>query len=197
MINELNKRKQPENLLAGARKFPLLRALALLNIRIYMNYLRILPLLTSAFLVSACSTNHTQYSLPENQLYGTWNCQMDFQEEDVKLSFDYDITYVRNGKSNGFGSFKFKAPDIPEMEYSIADSSNWELNNGYLIETTTEIKLVNISHPEFDDLLNLESMFPQNLSESSEILVLNDSLLKTKSESDGTIISCNKVVNES
>lgn len=162
-----------------------------------MNYFKVLPFITGAFLISACSTNHTQYSLPESKLYGTWNCQLDLQEEDMKLSLDYDVTYVRNGKSNAFGSMKFKAADFPQMEYSIADSSTWEINNGYLIETTTEIKVVNISHPEFDEFLNLESMFPQNLSESSEILVLNDSILKTKSESDGSIISCNKAVNES
>lgn len=162
-----------------------------------MNYLKALPLITSSLLMSACSTNHIQYELPETKLYGTWNCKVNFQEEDVKLSLDYDVTYIRNGKSNGFGILKFKAPDIPEMEYSMADSSSWELDNGYLIETTTEIKLVNISHPEFDELLNLESMFPQNISESSEILVLNNSLLKVKSETDGTIYSCNKVLSES
>ena len=104
---------------------------------------------------------------------------------------------VRNGRSNGFGSLKVIAPDMPEVEYSIADSSNWEVNKSYLIETTKEIKIINISHPELEYFFNLESMFPQNLSDSSEVLVLNDSVFKTKSESDGTIISCNRVVNES
>ena len=157
-----------------------------------MNYLKVLPLLTSAFMISACSSNHQKYPLLENKLYGTWSCQMDIEEEDFKLALDYEVTYVRNGKSNGFGTLKVKSPDIPEMEYSIADSSIWELDSRYLIETTTEIKIVNISHPEFDDFFNLESMFPKNLSGSSEILILSDSLLKTKDESDGTIISCIK-----
>jgi len=162
-----------------------------------MNYLKALPLITSTLLISACSTSHVQYTLPETNLYGTWSCKINFQEEDVKLSIDYDVTYIRNGRSNGFGILKLKAQDIPEMEYSIADSSSWEIVNGYLIKITAEIKLVNISHPGFDELLNLESMFPQNISESSEILFLNNSLLKVKSETNGTVYSCNKVAGES
>ena len=75
----------------------------------------------------------------------------------------------------------------------MADSSNWEYKNGYLIQTSTEIKLVNISHPEFDDAFNLERLFPQNISESSKVLILNDSQLKVKSETDGTVYSCNKI----
>jgi hypothetical protein len=110
---------------------------------------------------------------------------------------DYVVTYIRNGKSNGFGLLKLKLPELPEMEYSFADSSNWELNNGYLVESTIEIKLVNVSHPDVEDVWDLENMLPQNISESSEVLVLNNSLLKVKSESDGTIYSCNKVANKS
>lgn len=163
-----------------------------------MKYLRVLPLITSIIITTGCSTSSTvsNYSRMD-QLYGTWNCKLSMEEEGVKVAMDYDVSYVRNGKSNGFGTIIFKAPELPEMEYSIAASSNWEYKSGYLIETTTEIKLVNISHPEFDEVFNLESMFPQNISESSEILVLNNSELKLKSESDGMVYSCDKVLHKS
>jgi len=159
-----------------------------------MKFLRVLPLVTSALLMSACgNTDYANNNTPEALLYGDWNCKLSAEEEGVKTTLDYNVTYVRNGKSNSFGVLKFQAPDIPELEYSISDSANWELKNGYLVETTTEIKLVNVSHPEFDKFLNLESMFPQNISESAKILVLNDSLLTVKSESSGEISTCNKV----
>jgi hypothetical protein len=85
----------------------------------------------------------------------------------------------------------FKA-EFRILPYSVAASMEWELENGYLIETSREIKLVTISQPEFDEKFNLESLFPQNISESSEVLVVNKSLLKLKSETDGMVHSCDK-----
>ncbi len=135
-------------------------------------------------------------SSPETKIYGLWNCKLTSEEEDIKVSMDVDISYTRNGKSNGFGTLTLQAPDFPKMEYSIASSSNWEYQNGYLIETTTEINLLNVSHPELDGIFNLGDFFPQNISESSEILVLDDSTLTLKSESYGTIYSCEKVTHK-
>ena len=159
-----------------------------------MKYLRVLPILTGIIIATGCSTSSTVSNYSRlDQLYGSWNCKLSMEEAGVRVAMNYDVNYVRNGKANGFGTIIFKAPELPEMEYSMAGSSHWEYENGYLIETTTEIKLVNVSHPEFDEVFNLESMFPQNISESSEILVLNNSVLKLKSESDGTVYSCDKV----
>ncbi|PKF56408.1 hypothetical protein CW748_10675 [Alteromonadales bacterium alter-6D02] len=163
-----------------------------------MKHLKALPLIASIIITTGCSTsgNVDNYS-PQTQLFGLWHCSLSLEEEGVKVAMDYEVNYVRNGKSNGFGTLIFKAPDLPEMEYSMAASTNWEYQNGYLIETSTEIKLVNLSHPEFDEVLNLESLFPQNISESSEVLVLNNTLLTLKSESDGTVYSCDKVAHKS
>jgi len=137
----------------------------------------------------------TRNSKLEEKLYGKWNCKLDLEVENVKISFDYDVRYIRNGKSNGFGTLKFKIPNFPEMKYSMADSSVWELKNGYLIEITEEIRMVSLSDSALDEVFDFESMFPQNISESSKILVLNDSLLKVKSETEGTVVSCNKILN--
>jgi hypothetical protein len=163
-----------------------------------MKHLKALPLIAGIIFTAGCSTssNVDDYS-PQTQLYGLWHCSSSFEEEGFKVALDYEVNYVRNGKSNSFGTLIFKSPDLPEMEYSIASSANWEYQNGYLIETSTEIKLVKLSHPEFDDVFNLESKFPQEISESSEVLVLNNTLLTRKSESDGTVSSCAKVVHKS
>lgn len=153
----------------------------------------LLPLtITTVFLSGCANAWNTPASINEADLYGSWNCKISDEEDGVKISMDYDVSYIRNGKSNGFGVLKFKAPDVPEMEYSFADSSDWELKGGYLIETSTEIKLVNVSHPEFDKVFNLESLFPQNVSESSKVLVLNENILRLKSETDGMEYSCNR-----
>jgi hypothetical protein len=162
-----------------------------------MKHLKALPLIASLIITTGCSTSgNVDNHSPETLLYGLWNCSLTLNEEGVEISMDYEVNYVRNGKSNSFGTLIFKAGHALEMEYSLATSTNWEYQSGYLIETSTEIKLVNLSHPEFDEVFNLERLFPQNVSESSEVLVLNNNLLTLKSESDGTVYSCNKVVNK-
>lgn len=161
-----------------------------------MKSIKVLSFVAVAIAAAGCtSPTPVKNTLAESQLYGSWNCKVYLVEEDIRVDMDYDVTYFRNGMSNGFGTLKIKVPDLPEMEYSVTDSSGWEFQNEYLVETTKEIKLVNISHPGFDDLLNLEQMFPQNISESSEVLILNDSILKVKSETDGSVYSCNKLPN--
>lgn len=163
-----------------------------------MKHLKALPLIASIIMTTGCSTSeHVDNYFLQTQLYGLWHCSLSFEEEGGKVDLDYEVNYVRNGKSNSYGTLIYKAHELPEIEYSMATSANWEYQNGYLIETSTEIKLVNLSHPKFDELLNLESLMPQNISESSEVLVLNNTLLMLKSESDGIVYSCDRVVHKS
>jgi len=159
-----------------------------------MKICKISSVVIFAIVASGCgATSQAQSIPPEDRLYGGWNCKHSVESEGTKVHVEYVTSYIRNGKSNSFGILKIETPELPEMEYSIASSAQWEVKGGYLIETADEIKLANVSHPEFDKILNLESMFPQKVSESYEILTLSSSILKIKSETDGSIISCIKV----
>jgi hypothetical protein len=156
-----------------------------------------LKYLTLTFFIastSACANNVIAETDKNHLLYGTWNCKATLEGDGGKVSLDIDTTYVRNGKLNSFGTLQLNYPEIPEIQYSYADSGSWEINDGYLISTTSEVKLVNISHPELDKVLNLEDMFPQNISESSQILKLTKTELSLKDESDGEIYNCSKKV---
>lgn len=102
-------------------------------------------------------------------------------------------TYVRNGRSNSMGSMRVKfAQEFPEVTYSIAGSSSWEVQNGYLITTVEDVKIVNLSHPELDKLINLTEMLPKNISESQEVVELSDTKLTLKSESNGALYQCQR-----
>lgn len=163
-----------------------------------MKHLKALLPIASIFMITGCSiSSNVDNSSPQSKLYGLWHCSSSLEEDEVKFIMDYEVYYVRNGKSNSYGTLILKALDFPEIEYSVMTSANWEYKNGYLIETSTEIKLVNISHPGFDEVFNLESVLPQNINESSEVLVLNNTLLTLKSEIDGTVVSCEKVAQKS
>ena len=160
-----------------------------------MKIINYLPIAVLAISITACK----EESKPKtnDMLYGNWNCQESSEDENLKLSMDYDVNFVRNGTSNAFGILKLKLPETPELEYSYADSSKWEVIDGYLITMSTEVKIINVSHPGIDDVFNLGELFPQNISDSSKILKLNETELSLQGESDGEIYTCSKVVNNS
>ncbi|MEG3759939.1 hypothetical protein V5096_18530 [Pseudoalteromonas carrageenovora] len=129
----------------------------------------------------------------DEKIYGSWNCQNSHEANGSKIILETEDTYVRNGRSNSFGIMKAKlAPELPEIEYSIAGSATWNIDDGYLVTTLDDIKVVNLSHPELDKVINLQDFLPKNLSESSKILELSTTKLSLKSESDGTVYHCTK-----
>lgn len=132
----------------------------------------------------------SQSSGPAEKLPGRWNCEVASEQDGVKMSMDYAVTYSGDGTADASGRLRLKTAQLPEMEYSISSRSEWEISDGHLVETSNDIDVVNLSHPHFDRLFNLQSMIPENATETSEILVLDDSRLRTQSEKYGTITDC-------
>ncbi len=161
-----------------------------------MNKIALLPL--SAFLlysVTACASQNIEPPSLKKGLLGSWDCSLSIEDNDLKMTIESEDTYVRNGRSNSFGSLKAKfAANLPEIEYSVAGTATWEILDGFLVSTLTDIKIVNLSHPEFDEIFNLQEMFPTNVSDSSEIIELTKTKLTLKSESDGHIYMCGRQV---
>jgi hypothetical protein len=161
--------------------------------RISMKYFKFTLLMILSLPWLVYSANNPAI-IDENILFkGTWNCSYEIKKDGMELSIITEDNYVRNGRSNSFGTLMIKlAPDIPKMEYFIAGSALWEIKNKYLITTLQDISIKNLSHPEFDEEFNLENMIPKNISESSEIIELSNSKLSLKSEADGVIYSCTR-----
>ena len=159
-----------------------------------MNKILFLPI--SAFLLysaTASANQNIEPSILKTNLLGSWNCLTSLEEDDFSMIIETEDTYVRNGRSNSFGTLKAKfAEELPEIEYSIGATGTWEILDGYLVDTLTDIKVVNISHPEFDSVFNLQDFFPTNISFSSEVIELTKSKLTLKSESDESIYECER-----
>lgn len=136
------------------------------------------------------SSAYSQESGPDARLYGSWNCELSSEGDGMTMEMEYDVAYARNGTANGSGTLWLKTGQFPEMVYSVASHSEWEITAGHLVQTASEIDLVNTSHPHFDRLFNPKSLIPDNASESSEILLLDESRLRMRSESYGTIVNC-------
>ena len=148
-------------------------------------------------LLSLCACAQTQSVINVNNLYGGWDCKYSEEYEGIMINMDFITDYVRNGRTTTFGTISANMTDNFELSYTMALSGNWEIRDSYLIETTTEIKAVNIDHPEYDDIIDFESLIPRNFSESSKILELTNKKLSIRSEFDGTILNCYKKTNKS
>ena len=159
-----------------------------------MNKILFLPI--SAFLLYSATASANQNIEPstlKTNLLGSWSCSTSLEEDDFSMITETEDTYVRNGRSKSFGTLKAKfTEELPEIEYSIAATGTWEIIDGYLVDTLTDIKVVNLTHPEFDSIFNLQDLFPTNISFSSEVIELTKSKLTLKSETDDSIYECER-----
>lgn len=150
----------------------------------------VITLLTA---VSACANETLATADMNKKLIGSWNCQYNGVENGSQISIRTEDTYTLNGRSKSSGFIKVRlAPEAPEMVYSLAGNANWKVSQGFLLTTITDLKIVNVSHPEFDRIMNLQAMIPENRSDTSRILELTASRLSLKIASVGRIYNCNK-----
>lgn len=143
--------------------------------------------------VSGCASEPYPIYAHRQNILGVWDCATTFEEHDLHLKIESKDTFLRNGASHSFGIMTAKfSSDMPEISYSVAGTFTWKIEGKYLIEMATDLKIVNLTHPEFDEVMKLQDIFPTNISESSEILRLTESELIVDSESGGGIYKCTK-----
>ena len=158
-----------------------------------MQHINALPLFALTIFVSTSVVASDSKAFDQKNLHGSWNCKHAMEDANTKMTIDYNIDYLPDGKSNGNGTILLRMQNFPEMEYSLSNSSTWEVSTGSLILSSTKFKLINRSHPELDSILNLESLFTQNIQESSTILELSSSRFVAQSDSYGGVFSCSKI----
>lgn len=157
-----------------------------------MKLFKFAPIVAVLLCVSASMADVTKQEINPEKLLGTWRCDVTVEEGDIKINIISDDIYIRNGKSNSFGTMTFQSKDTPAITYSVVANGTWEINRNFLISTYTNLKFVNLTHPELDKIINLQDFFPENVSDSAEIIELSDNILSVKSESNGQRIHCTK-----
>jgi hypothetical protein len=150
--------------------------------------------LSPVLLFVGCASHPAQYMTTEEKLYGTWYCEFSQQSESGSFSMSSEDTYVRNGRLDSFGFVSFRVPELPgvELEYSITYTADWEVQGKYIVQKIDDLKIINTSHPGLDDEFKFGDFFPENLSESSEIIRISETKLVLRSESDNGIYKCTR-----
>ena len=122
-----------------------------------------------------------------------WECEMTHEDKEIGsvIKIQTIDKYIRNNTTNSIGTIKIKFPQIEdEIIYSMSSISSWELDSEYMISTLQTIKIKNISHPEFDEFLNMEELFPENLSTSAKIVKLDNEELILQEEATDMKVFC-------
>lgn len=146
-------------------------------------------------LVASCSSKDSGTASVEKRISGEWDCTYSLDEGATRMSLAAKEIYMMNGVSNSIGLFKAKfSSRLPEIEYRLSGTSSWKVEDGFLVSTLNSIDVVNLSHPEFDDLIDLKEIMPLNVADRSEIVELSDSKMTLKSESDNELYHCKRAL---
>lgn len=160
-----------------------------------MRPLKLIPVLFSATIIAGCASTPTDPTYRNQQnILGTWNCTSEVTdvENGVRTTANFESSYVRSGISNSVGNLTIEIKGFPALNYAVTTSATWEIQRNLLIETTNDVKLKSLNHPNIAEQLDIEEMIPKNIGESYNILYLGSSLLRIKSELDGSTVTCKK-----
>ena len=130
----------------------------------------------------------------KSDLYGSWQCDHDFSEpqKNIKIKLNYSINLMKNGTSAGNADLLFSMGGMPELKYKEVDTALWSLEGNQLKFVSNNIQFINVSHPELEQLLNLQQLFPKRVNESVKVLGLSKKYIKIQSQQHNDVYTCLK-----
>lgn len=157
-----------------------------------MNFTKLLFI--SILSLSISSFVHST-TIKKSNLYGSWQCDHDLGDpnKNLKINFNYTINLMKNGTSEGFATLFFSMGGLPELKYREIDKATWRLEGEQLHIQSNSIQFINESHPEFEQLLNLQQQFPKSVNESVKIVGLTKYTIKLQSKQHNDVYSCVKI----
>ncbi|MCE2596454.1 hypothetical protein K6Y31_16785 [Motilimonas cestriensis] len=161
-----------------------------------MNFtLRFIFTLLCAGVLSAHASTVPPSSEPlADKILGDWHCSFAVKESGAKVSIESDDRFMRGGQLASKGVLKATfSPELPEIEYAVNSKASWKVEQGYLVTTLTDVSVVNLTDPEFDDIVNPQQLFPVNVSESLQILAISSSSMVLKSAAAGQEYRCKRI----
>lgn len=145
----------------------------------------------SAFALLSAHAAVPEISLTDDYLIGGWNCVTAAKEDELEISISSDEFFVRNGKINSTATMLLKISDeFPNLEYLVNSSGTWKADKNFLIITSADQKFINVSHPELDSILDFNDLFPNEASDSFEVVNQTEGSFSAISESDGSRLEC-------
>lgn len=147
--------------------------------------------LLEGLLASVCSVSVRAATIDEAKLYGNWACSYEESNEGTHFSAIFDVSYNSNGTSRSLGNLKVTVGSMVVMANQYDFQGSWEIKDGYLLETTTDVQGTNLTNNSTLGAAELAEMFPAGDTDHSLIVELSDQKLVTQDE-DGVNFECSR-----
>lgn len=131
-------------------------------------------------------------------ILGTWQCKFLVTNPDgSSMEFVSEDKYEENGKLSSIGvlSLDLKNTSVGKiLEYSMSGDGGWHFSEEgkYLVTEANNVQVTNVSQTGFEDFIDIKSMFPVNVSVSTEILDFDGNKISLRVKSTGDTYSCNR-----
>ncbi|MBA4502202.1 hypothetical protein [Marinobacterium marinum] len=147
--------------------------------------------LLAGLLASVCSASVQAAAIDETMLYGNWACSHEENDEGTHISAIFDVSYNANGTIRSLGNLKVTVGGMVAMANQYDLQGEWEIKDGYLLETTTHVQGTNLTNNSKLGAAELADMFPADDADRSLIVELSDQKLITQGE-DGVNFECSR-----
>lgn len=147
--------------------------------------------LLAGFFASVCSVSVQATTTDETKLYGNWACSHEESDEGTHFSAIFDVSYNSNGTSRSLGNLKVTVGNMVVLANQYDFQGNWEIQDGYLLETTTDVQGTSLTNNSKLGAAELAEMFPTGDTDRSLIVELSDQKLITQDE-DGVNFECSR-----
>ena len=147
--------------------------------------------LLAGLFASVCSVSVQAATIDETKLYGNWACSHEERDEGTHFSAIFDVSYNSNGTSRSLGNLKVTVGSMVVLANQYDFQGNWEIQDGYLLETTTDAQGTNLTNNSKLGAAELAEMFPTGDTDRSLIVELSDQKLITQDE-DGVNFECSR-----
>lgn len=158
-----------------------------------MKYKIVLTSLLFTSIAGCTSVSDEKLNNLESDLLGKWNCESVDSLGGLQTRLKYDVSYFRNGKANSSGQLQLRVGNNQPYDYYIASTMSWFVKDGHLVEEAEDVIIKAKQDVPKDSILDLESLVPEGITESSKIIEVNDKFLKLLSLSTNTEMTCQKV----
>ncbi|QMV16552.1 hypothetical protein [Vibrio spartinae] len=129
----------------------------------------------------------------ESLLRGKWDCSASLRQPLYQLNLTTQEHYLASHKYVTKGTLIARLPGQPiEVSYSVAGNGSWKMKGDKLILEANELKVENLTHPEWEAMLNLKQYIPKHAGGTLDIVRLDQQRLSLKAKNLPDNIQCHR-----
>ncbi|MDW6004509.1 hypothetical protein [Vibrio mangrovi] len=126
-------------------------------------------------------------------LQGKWDCAASLSQPLYQLTLTTQEQYLSSQKYVTSGTLVASLPGQPiKVKYAVSGHGTWKLEGEKLILQAKQLTVENITHPEWEAMLNLKQYIPKHAGGTLDIVRLDQQQLQLKAKNLPDNIQCHR-----